>query len=170
MVENIYAPWRKDFIEKKEPKEEGCIFCNRSSQQPHVDSLVVFKDKYSFILLNKYPYNNGHLMVAPYKHTATLSDLSIDEYTEIMKNIILSTEVLKESYNPHGFNIGMNIGSTAGAGVADHLHWHIVPRWAGDTNFMPVISNTKVLHEILSETFQKVYPIFEKQKQENQKL
>jgi len=167
MVENIYAPWRKDFIEKKELKEEGCIFCNRSKLLPQLESLVVFKDKYSFILLNKYPYNNGHLMVAPYKHTHDLSHLSVDEYTEIMKNIILSAEVLKEAYNPQGFNIGMNIGAVAGAGVADHLHWHIVPRWGGDTNFMPIISNTKVLHEILSETFDRIYPIFQRMKEKS---
>ncbi|MCX7769649.1 MAG: HIT domain-containing protein [Proteobacteria bacterium] len=162
MVKNIYAPWRKDFIEKKEPKEEGCIFCNRSKLEPSLDSLVVFKDHYSFVVLNKYPYNNGHIMVAPYKHTDNLSDLTKEEYTEIMKNIILGVEVIKEAYNPQGFNIGMNLGSIAGAGVVDHLHWHIVPRWGGDTNFMPVISGTKVLHEILTETFERIYPIFEK--------
>jgi len=169
MVENLYAPWRKDFIEKKEPREEGCIFCNRSKLEPKLESLVVFKDMHSFVLLNKYPYNNGHLMVAPYNHTDNLSDLSVEEYSEIMKNIIFGVEVLKEAYKPQGFNIGMNLGTVAGAGVADHLHWHIVPRWGGDTNFMPIISNTKVLHEILAETFLRVYPIFERLKK-NSKL
>ncbi len=164
MVENIFAPWRKDFIEKKEPKEEGCIFCNRSKMVESIDSLVVYKGLYSFVLLNKYPYNNGHLMIAPYKHTSELSDLDVDEYAELMKNIILSINVLKEAYNPQGFNIGMNLGSVAGAGIAEHLHWHIVPRWSGDTNFMPIIGQTKVLHEILSDTFQRVFPIFEKLK------
>jgi len=164
MVENIFAPWRKDFIEKKEPKEEECIFCNRSKMIESIDSLVVYKGLYSFVLLNKYPYNNGHLMVAPYKHTSELSDLNVDEYTELMKNIILSINVIKEAYNPQGFNVGMNLGSIAGAGIAEHLHWHIVPRWSGDTNFMPIIGQTKVLHEMLSDTFQRVYPIFEKLK------
>jgi ATP adenylyltransferase len=164
MVENIFAPWRKDFIEKKEPKEEGCIFCNRSKMNESIESLVVYKGLYSFVLLNKYPYNNGHLMVAPYKHTSELNDLNVDEYTELMKNIILAINVLKQAYNPQGFNIGMNLGSIAGAGIVGHLHWHIVPRWSGDTNFMPIIGKTKVLHEMLSDTFQRVYPIFEKLK------
>lgn len=162
MIENIYAPWRKDFIEKNEPKEEGCIFCNRSKKDVSLESLVVFKDKYSFILLNKYPYNNGHLMVAPYKHTSELDTLTVEEYSELMKNIIFGVNVLKEAYKPQGFNIGMNLGSVAGAGIAEHIHWHIVPRWGGDTNFMPVIAGVKVLHEILSETFERVFPIFQK--------
>lgn len=165
-MENIYAPWRKDFIEKKEPKEDGCIFCNRLKLKPSSNSLVVFKGSYSFILLNKYPYNNGHLMIAPNKHTADFNELSENEYKELMENIILSINVLKEVYVPQGFNIGMNLGSVAGAGVAEHMHWHIVPRWNGDTNFMPVISNTKVLHEILTETFNKVFPVFERYRKE----
>lgn len=162
-MEHIYAPWRKDFIEKKE-KEEGCIFCKRKELQVCLDSLVVFKGKYSFVLLNKYPYNNGHLMVAPYNHKGDFTELSTEEMYDLIENIKISIEMLKKAYNPQGFNIGMNIGSVAGAGVADHLHWHIVPRWGGDTNFMPIIGETKVLHEILEDTFNKLFPFFQELK------
>lgn len=165
-MEHIYAPWRKDFIEKKE-KEEGCIFCKRKELDISLDSLVIYKGKLSFILLNKYPYNNGHIMVAPYAHKADFTELNDDELLELSQNIRLGIRVLKKAYNPQGFNIGMNLGSIAGAGVADHLHWHIVPRWSGDTNFMPVIGETKVLHEILSDTFNKVIPVIKEVKDLN---
>ncbi|MCX7990475.1 MAG: HIT domain-containing protein [Proteobacteria bacterium] len=157
-MEHIYAPWRKDFIEKKE-KEEGCIFCKRKDLDISIESLVIFKGKLSFILLNKYPYNNGHLMVAPYSHKGDFTELDDDEINDLSKNIKFALSALKKAYNPQGFNIGMNLGSVAGAGVADHLHWHIVPRWGGDTNFMPVTGETKVLHEILSDTFERLLPV-----------
>ncbi len=161
-MEHIFAPWRKDFIENKEIKEEGCIFCNRVKNEPSVENLVVFKSLHSFVILNKYPYNNGHLMVVPYRHTADFSSLSIDEMNDLMCNIKNSIEKLKQAYNPQGFNIGMNLGIVAGAGIAEHLHWHIVPRWGGDTNFMPITGKTKVLHEMLEDTYQKLYPLYNK--------
>lgn len=157
-MEHIYAPWRKDFIEKKE-KEEGCIFCRRKDLNVSLESLVIYKGRLSFILLNKYPYNNGHLMVAPYSHVGDFLELKDDELLDLSQNIRLAVAIIKKAYNPQGFNIGMNIGSIAGAGVADHLHWHIVPRWGGDTNFMPVVGETKVLHEILSDTFDRLLPV-----------
>lgn len=160
-MDHMFAPWRKKFIEKKDG-ERGCIFCNRGALSPAAETLVLFRSERSFILLNKYPYNNGHIMIAPYKHTAEFSELSGKEIAELSKNIALSIGILKKAYNPEGFNIGMNLGSIAGAGVASHMHWHIVPRWGGDTNFMPVTAGTKVLHEMLSETFRKLYPFFRK--------
>jgi ATP adenylyltransferase len=163
-MEHIFAPWRKDFIEKKD-KEPGCIFCSRVKSKPSADNLVIHKSKHSFILLNKYPYNSGHLMVAPYRHTADFSELSVREMAELAKNIQLALSILKEAYDPEGFNIGMNLGKIAGAGVADHMHWHIVPRWGGDTNFMPVVGKTKVLHEMLEASFDRLYPLFKKIKQ-----
>lgn len=162
-MENIYAPWRKDFIEKKD-KEEGCIFCKRKELEVSPESLVIYKGKLSFILLNKYPYNNGHIMIAPYSHIADFTKLTDEEILDLSLNIKLGIDILKKAYNPQGFNVGMNLGSVAGAGVADHLHWHIVPRWGGDTNFMPVVGKTKVLHEILSDTFNRLVPIIEEYK------
>lgn len=159
-MEHIFAPWRKDFIENKEKKEEGCIFCNRVRAGVSLETLVIYKGDYSFIILNKYPYNNGHLMVVPYTHTADLAVLTKEERADLMENVKLAIEVLKKAYNPQGFNIGMNLGAVAGAGIAEHLHWHIVPRWGGDTNFMPVTCGTKVLHEMLEDTYNKLYPLF----------
>lgn len=159
-MEHIFAPWRKDFIENKEKKEEGCIFCNRIKAGVLLETLVVYKGLYSFVILNKYPYNNGHLMVVPNTHTADLSFLTVEELNDLMANVKTSLEKLKEAYNPQGFNIGMNLGSVAGAGITEHLHWHVVPRWGGDTNFMPVTGGTKVLHEMLEDTYNKLYPLF----------
>ncbi len=159
-MEHIFAPWRRDFIEKKD-REEECIFCKRRELDSSPESLVIFKSKLGFILLNKYPYNNGHLMVAPYAHKGDFSELTAEELTDLSECLQLSINVLKKAYNPQGFNLGMNLGSVAGAGVADHLHWHIVPRWGGDTNFMPVIGQTKVLHEMLEDTFGRLKPLFD---------
>lgn len=161
-MEHIFAPWRKDFIENKEKREEGCIFCNRVINAPSLESLVVYKGKYSFVILNKYPYNNGHLMIVPYKHTANFSELVPEELNDLMLNLKMSIENLTLVYQPQGFNIGMNIGTVAGAGIADHLHWHVVPRWGGDTNFMPITARTKVLHEMLEDTYNKLYPLYNK--------
>lgn len=159
-MEHIFAPWRKELIENKSKKEEGCIFCNRASGEPSLDNLVLFKGVHSFVILNKYPYNNGHLMVVPYKHTADLSQLTYDELTDLITNVSKTIDKLKIAYNPQGFNIGMNLGTVAGAGIAEHLHWHIVPRWGGDTNFMPTTCATKVLHEMLEDSYQRLVPLF----------
>jgi len=159
-MEHIFAPWRKDFIENKEKKEEGCIFCNRVKNDPSIENLVVFKGLQSFVILNKYPYNNGHLMVVPYRHTSDFLSLTHEEMNDLIYNIQNAIEKLKKVYNPQGFNIGMNLGAVAGAGIAEHLHWHIVPRWGGDTNFMPITGGTKVLHEMLEDTYNKLYPLY----------
>lgn len=122
--------------------------------------------KYSFVILNIYPYNTGHLMVAPVRHTAEIETLSPEEHADIGVMIAKSVEALKKTYSPHAFNIGMNIGRTAGAGLESHLHYHIVPRWNGDTNFMPVIAETKVVSEMLEETYGKLYEFFKSMKNE----
>ncbi|RLG92867.1 MAG: HIT family hydrolase [Candidatus Hecatellales archaeon] len=157
-MKHLWAPWRINYILlKKEKKERGCIFCRFSKDKKNDEkNFVVFRAEKNFVVLNNYPYNNGHLMVAPYRHIKNLEDMSMEELNEHFLIVRKSVEVLKKVYNPHGFNIGINLGKTAGAGVENHIHTHIVPRWLGDTNFMPVISDTKVIPEALTETYRKL--------------
>jgi ATP adenylyltransferase len=158
-MKQLWAPWRVEYIHGEKP--EGCIFC-----APHVekdrDGLVLFRGTFSTVLLNKYPYNSGHLLLAPKMHKAELEDLSLEESSDLFRLLAHSTAILKKVLKPGGFNIGMNLGKSAGAGVLDHLHWHIVPRWQGDVNFMPLISEVKVLPEHLSRTASELRPHFEK--------
>ena len=160
-MKNLWAPWRIEYIEM--PKhDEGCIFCQKPQQNKDEENLIVFRGKTCYVIFNRYPYNNGHLMIVPFKHTGELSQLSAEEKLELMDLLILSQKALTEVMSPHGFNIGMNLGLVAGAGVKDHLHFHIVPRWNGDTNFMPVLADTKVISEGLDDTYRKLKPVFEK--------
>jgi ATP adenylyltransferase len=145
-MKQLWAPWRVEYIQGEKPA--GCIFCEPSVEKEK-DGLVLFRGSLSTVLLNKYPYNNGHLLVAPKMHKAELEDLSPEEAKDLFRVLILSTKVLKKVLQPEGFNIGMNLGKSAGAGVLDHLHWHIIPRWHGDVNFMPLVSEVKVLPEHL---------------------
>ncbi len=153
---NLWAPWRMDYILGE--KEKGCVFCNKIKHHENNDkrNLILFRGEYHFIIMNKYPYNNGHLMVVPVRHTAEFENLDEKESMEMMEMISKSIKALKEGVNPDGFNIGMNLGKIAGAGIDDHLHFHIVPRWTADTNFMPVVGKTKVISEALSETWEKL--------------
>jgi len=146
----------------KADQQKGCIFCEKPKEQRDDENLIVARFDKCFVILNAFPYNNGHLMVVPYRHVPSLLDLADDELAELMKVVQISEGVLREALNPHGFNIGMNLGRCAGAGIDDHIHIHIVPRWNGDTNFMPVIGETKVLPELLSQTYGKLKPLFEK--------
>jgi len=143
-----------EYIER--PSETGCILCQKPGEQNDEANLILYRGQSNFIILNAFPYNPGHLMIAPYRHTANLQDLSEDEAKEhfdiVRKGITLLTRILK----PAGFNVGMNIGKIAGAGIEEHLHTHIVPRWQGDANFMPVLSNTKVISEALAATYKKL--------------
>lgn len=132
---------------------ESCVFCDAVSEQPEDEiSLVVFKRENIFTVLNLYPYNNGHMMVVPNRHISDLSEITTTEFAEITSQITLSTEALKILYSPHGFNIGANIGKAAGAGIDSHLHFHIIPRWNGDTNFMPIVGEVKVISHELNNT------------------
>lgn len=157
-MENMWSTWRSQYIESlNKPKSDGeqCVFCSAGKEDvsdPH--SLVVDKQEFTFTVLNLYPYNNGHLMVIPYRHTCEFLSLTPDENREIMASLQLAAEALKLVSKPDGFNVGANIGKVGGAGIADHLHFHIVPRWNGDTNFMPVIGEVKVLSQDLSKTKQ----------------
>src|ERR1700758_462112 len=134
-------------------KESGCIFCNKRQQSDPRQALVVVQTAHSMVMLNKYPYNNGHLLLAPKRHEKELPNLSADEYGDLNEALRRSVEILRKVLNPAGFNLGMNLGRTAGAGIEDHLHWHIVPRWEGDFNFMPVIAETKVMPQHLLESY-----------------
>ncbi len=153
-MENIWAPWRMEYISMEKP--EGCLFCQKVKENRDVSNYIIYRGERNFVILNLYPYNPGHLMVAPFRHVASLEGLTKEELSEHFEVVIKSTKAIAEALNPSGFNIGINMGKVAGAGVVDHIHTHIVPRWTGDTNFMPVISNTKVIPQALDSTYQKL--------------
>ena len=155
---NLWAPWRIDYIVGE--KEDGCIFCNRLKQTDDRKNLILVRGESSFIMMNRYPYNNGHLMVAPNRHEGDIVKVEEDEIREVFSLIQKSTRALSISMKPDGFNIGVNLGRVAGAGVEDHIHFHIVPRWNGDTNFMPVLGDVKVISEHLLSTYDKLKETF----------
>jgi ATP adenylyltransferase len=154
--QRLWAPWRLEFIHA--PKPEGCIFCRFPAEPEANDrkNLVVHRTARSFAVLNRYPYNSGHLMVIPRGHVADLDALSPEELHDLHEELRRAARVLRAAYRPEGMNIGMNLGRAAGAGIADHLHYHLVPRWAGDTNFMPVLADTRVIVEHLDGTWQRL--------------
>ncbi|HUV05862.1 MAG TPA: HIT domain-containing protein [Armatimonadota bacterium] len=154
-MERLWAPWRMQYIEQGGRVRE-CLFCELPAQLKDEENFVLYRGETGFIMLNSFPYNSGHLMVAPFKHTADMYELEDDELLEISHLIRYSVRLLTAAVQPDGFNLGMNLGRSAGAGVADHIHWHIVPRWNGDTNFMPVTAGTKVLPESLRSTYDKL--------------
>lgn len=160
-MKNIWAPWRFEYISNS-LKEEGCIFCNRLHDDIKNDekNLILYRALKSFVIMNKFPYNNGHLMIVPSSHKALISDLESDELSEMMFLLQQSEKIIRKTMQPDGFNIGVNMGKTAGAGIADHIHIHIVPRWDGDTNFMPVIGDIKVISESLESTYSKLFKEF----------
>lgn len=153
-MQRLFSPWRSEYIESfQNPKDEGCIFCK--CQNEDVDdenSLVVYKGKEVFILMNRYPYNNGHLLIIPYRHIARISDMSESERLEIFFLIDKSIEALEKTMAAQGHNVGTNLGRVAGAGIDDHIHFHVVPRWNGDTNFMPVLGDVKLISEDMKKT------------------
>ena len=140
----------------------GCFLCDypRRGRERDAESLLLFRGQHSFVVMNLYPYNSGHLLVAPYEHTGNLEDLTPEVAADLMAATQRAVGVLKRVYSPDAFNIGMNLGRTAGAGIPDHLHNHLVPRWNGDTNFMPVLGETKVLPETLEQSYQRLRPQF----------
>ncbi len=150
MTEQLWAPWRLEYIARAD-EDEGCFFC-RAVEASDEDGLVVHRGEKAFVLLNKFPYSSGHVMVAPYRHIGDFGDLENDEALEIHRLTGQALGALAVVYGPQGYNLGWNLGRIAGAGVLDHVHEHVVPRWAGDTNFMPVLADVKVLPEHLAET------------------
>jgi len=164
-VEHLWAPWRLKYVTGAGGISEGCIFC--AGTDPSRDDLVLVRASVSYVILNLYPYNNGHLMVVPKRHVAALAGTTADEQAELMRLTRHAEIALTEAYAPQGINIGINLGRPAGAGVLDHLHVHLVPRWNGDTNFMTVVGNVRVLPEELSATAAKLRPIFERLDRDN---
>jgi ATP adenylyltransferase len=160
-MERLWAPWRHAYVTSASgPKNDACIFCQTVDADR--DALVLLRGGVAFVVLNKYPYNNGHLMVVPERHAPDLATLTPKEQAELMRLTRHAEIALTEAYAPQGINIGINLGKPAGAGVVDHLHVHLVPRWNGDTNFMTAIGNTRVLPEDLAASARKLRPIFER--------
>ncbi|MCK9210676.1 MAG: HIT domain-containing protein [Ignavibacteriaceae bacterium] len=158
-MEKLWSPWRSQYIDSfsNAIKNTGCIFCDAAKEGIEAsNSLVINKAEFTFTILNLYPYNNGHLMVVPFRHLSDFALLTEEENKEIMAELQLAQKALLLALNPHGFNIGANLGKVSGAGIDDHLHFHIVPRWNGDTNFMPVLAEVKVLSEDLMQTKKKL--------------
>jgi ATP adenylyltransferase len=159
-MEHLWAPWRMAYINADGEKEQGCIFCVKPRQDRDEDNLLLYRGERCFVLMNLFPYNNGHLMIAPYAHVPDIEQLDAETLTEIMLTAQKSLAALRAAMNPNGFNMGINQGTVAGAGIADHVHFHIVPRWNGDTNFMPVLADTKVMPDFLQNTYRQLKPYF----------
>ena len=161
-MERLWSPWRSEYIEsfKSESEKSGCIFCDFPKETDDEKRMILHRGKYSFVIMNLYPYNSGHLMIVPYHHTTSLSSLPAETSAEIILLLGKSQEAITKAMNAQGFNIGVNLGKAAGAGIDDHVHFHIVPRWNGDTNFMPVFSEIKVVPEEMKKTYLKLKPHF----------
>jgi ATP adenylyltransferase len=160
-VDRLWSPWRMEYIQanKEEPEDRGCVFCALRDGLDE-DDRILYRGASAFVTLAKYPYNPGHLLVLPVRHVADLEDVTPEENAETAAMLQRSIRALRAAANPHAFNVGVNLGRVAGAGIPEHLHWHVVPRWGGDTNFMPVVGQTRVLPELLAETYEKLAPLF----------
>jgi ATP adenylyltransferase len=154
----LWAPWRLEYI--KGPSPEECIFCSKPAAGDDRASLILARGEHCFVMLNAFPYNNGHLMVSPYEHVPSIEELDEPTLLELMQLTRRSLAALREGYSPEGFNIGINQGKAAGAGIEEHVHQHVVPRWGGDTNFMPVIGDTRVLPQSLDDSWATLSPLF----------
>lgn len=161
--DRLWAPWRMQYVEahKEASGPSGCIFCDKPAEDRDEENLIVHRGEHAYVILNGFPYNNGHVMVVPYKHVAEYQALDAASRAEVGELTALTIEVLSTCYSPGGFNVGINQGAAAGAGIAAHLHQHVVPRWAGDTNFMPVVADTRVLPEALTSSYEKIHAAFE---------
>lgn len=156
-MNKLWAPWRMEYIKSAViESSEGCIFKIGDDPAQDKEKLVLFRGKTAFIMMNKYPYNNGHLLVAPYRHVGEFGDLTDEELLEMQRILELCIKAMKECMYPQGFNIGLNLGRVAGAGVEDHIHYHILPRWSGDTNFLPIFGEVKVISEALEQTYERI--------------
>jgi ATP adenylyltransferase len=151
----LWSPWRMKYIEKHE-KESGCVFCNAQAKADSAENLIAFRGQSAYVILNRYPYTSGHLMVIPFVHVSNLEELNAETRAEMMELASRCTTILRKTYRTQSFNMGINIGEAAGAGVLGHVHIHIVPRWAGDTNFITTTGETRVLPEALEDTYKRV--------------
>jgi ATP adenylyltransferase len=159
-MKRLWAPWRLEYILGEKPGY--CIFCTMPAEDKDRENYILYRGRENFVIMNKYPYNNGHLMVIPYKHAEIIEDFSDSELTEAMALTRECCRIMRDAMHPQGFNVGLNVGQAAGAGIKEHLHFHIVPRWEGDTNFMSVVEDTRVMPQHLTETYEQLRPGFEK--------
>lgn len=159
----IWAPWRIEYILSKKPEE--CIFCEYPKLEDDRNHLILYRGTHAFVMMNKYPYNNGHLMAVPYFHTSSFEGLTPPVLGELMELSKLSVQCIEETMRPEGFNMGINFGKVAGAGIEEHMHIHIVPRWAGDTSFMTILDDVRVIPEHIFETYDKLLPAFQRNSQ-----
>ncbi|MFA6032808.1 MAG: HIT domain-containing protein [Myxococcota bacterium] len=159
-MERLFAPWRMEYIRSGGSGPEGCIFCDKPMEAGRRDNLLLYADDLTLVMLNRFPYSNGHLLVVPRTHTASLAALGPAEFEALFRAVSRCVEILKAAFRPDGFNVGINLGRVAGAGIDQHLHVHVVPRWNGDTNFMPVLGETKVISEHLLATYDDLLPRF----------
>lgn len=163
-MKRLWTPWRMAYLKAPKGAETGgCIFCDKinAPAEKDRDNLVLYRGERAFVMLNLYPYANGHLLVAPYRHTGDLTDLDKETLAEMMQLVNKCIRVLRRVLNPQGLNVGANLGRAAGAGVEDHVHLHVVPRWVGDTNFMPVLSDTRMIPELLPQTYDSMRTAFQ---------
>ena len=160
-MDHIYSPWRKEYFDR-DKNSPACVFCEAIRQLDSPENLIIFRGKLAFVILNRYPYTSGHLMVVPFQHSSALSELTDDTMLEMMQLTQKAVSVIGQEYQPQGFNIGMNLGAVAGAGITEHLHMHVVPRWQGDANFVSVIGQTRVLPETLEETYYRMRQAWKK--------
>ncbi len=159
-MDHLYTPWRMSYLQSSQPKIEGCVFCHKVTADDEAEH-VVARSAHVFVTLNLYPYNNGHLMIVPYAHIPSMEQMPPEALTDLMLTTNKTLAALRKVYNPQAFNIGANLGAAAGAGIAEHFHLHIVPRWGGDTNFMSITADTRVIPDILSETWRKLRAAWE---------
>lgn len=161
MTSTLWAPWRMAYIGATQPA--GCLLCQLSREGTDRANLILHRGPRTYVVLNLYPYNNGHLMIVPYRHCPQLDQLSPEESLEVMDEARRATRVLTRGFGAEGFNVGFNLGKAAGAGISEHVHLHVVPRWVGDTNFMPVLADTKVMPDYLESTYDTLAPLFQEQ-------
>lgn len=159
-MEHLFSPWRMKYFDR-DKSSKVCAFCEALKQEDGLSNLIVYRGNFAFVILNLYPYTSGHLMVVPYVHCDTLENLPASTQAEMMELTTKAVSVLKKIYHPQGFNVGINIGSVAGAGIAEHLHMHVVPRWGGDANFISVVGGTRVLPETLEDTYTRLHHSWE---------
>lgn len=158
-MQRLWTPWRMEYLVKD--KIDGCVFCHKMCEENDRENLILYRGNTACVLMNLYPYNTGHVMIIPHEHIPGLEDLPEETMAEMMKLLQESIKVLRKVFNPDGFNVGANIGKAAGAGIDTHVHIHVVPRWEGDTNFMPIFAETRVMPEMLPDTYDKLRQEFD---------
>ena len=163
MTSTLWAPWRMAYIGG--PQAAGCLLCDLPREGNDRESLILRRGPRTYVVMNRYPYNNGHLMIVPYRHCADFDQFSAEDSLEVMQESQRATRLLHRVFGAEGFNVGINLGKVAGAGIAEHVHIHVVPRWVGDTNFMPVLADTKVMPDYLEATYEKLVPFFREERE-----